>query len=436
MAPNAAGPGNSSRRERSTSCACCTAPEACHGDTCSAVLYVDQSAKGNNDGSSWQNAFTTIDAAIVVAKPSWQIWVAKGHYTIGAPGSQAVVAMPAGVAMYGHFKGTEAGLADRDLTSSNDTVLDGQSGARVVIGASNAVLDGFTLQNGSALQGAGLYASGVTALTISNCRISGGKSSGSGAGIYAVGSNLVIESSVVASNQAPGTAFGGGIDLESTTATIDHCEISQNVGGTGGGLYANASKLTVTNTLFDSNQAIYSQSGGGGAFIQSTSGQFTSSVFAKNAATQAFGGGLYDENASPHVVNCTFWGNTVGLNGLDVFDNLGSKPLIVNSILWSAGSASVLYDYSGSGPAQVSFSDVRGGWSGTGNINADPALVGPAQGNFQLTKGSPCIDAADGNSAPATDAAGQPRFDDPTVPNTGTGAVPYADIGAYEYQGK
>ena len=68
------------------------------------------------------------------------------------------------------------------------------------------------------------------------------------------------------------------------------------------------------------------------------------------------------------------------------------------------------------------------------SIQADPRFVNPAAGDFHLLAGSPAIDAADSGvpNWPATDAEGQARRDDPAVPNTGQGPVPYADLGALE----
>jgi hypothetical protein len=40
-----------------------------------------------------------------------------------------------------------------------------------------------------------------------------------------------------------------------------------------------------------------------------------------------------------------------------------------------------------------------GGWTGTGNIDADPLFVDPVNGDFHLQPGSPCIDTGDPNSA-------------------------------------
>ena len=44
------------------------------------LYYVDASATGANDGSSWQNAFTELHEAMAVAGPNDTVWVARGTY--------------------------------------------------------------------------------------------------------------------------------------------------------------------------------------------------------------------------------------------------------------------------------------------------------------------------------------------------------------------
>jgi hypothetical protein len=43
---------------------------------------------------------------------------------------------------------------------------------------------------------------------------------------------------------------------------------------------------------------------------------------------------------------------------------------------------------------------------------------------------------ADGDVAPEFDIDGNPRHHDPGMPNAGRGSPPYADIGAYQFQGR
>jgi len=91
-------------------------------------------------------------------------------------------------------------------------------------------------------------------------------------------------------------------------------------------------------------------------------------------------------------------------------------------------------------PDQVRFSIISTpGFVGVnGNFSADPKFVNPnfvnpEEGDFHLQPGSLAIDAGTSDGAPSTDLEGRTRFDDPSTPNTGGGAIPYYDIGAFEY---
>ncbi|MCP4543949.1 MAG: right-handed parallel beta-helix repeat-containing protein, partial [Chloroflexi bacterium] len=77
----------------------------------------------------------------------------------------------------------------------------------------------------------------------------------------------------------------------------------------------------------------------------------------------------------------------------------------------------------------VTFCDIRGGYTGEGNIDTDPLFADAGNGDFHLQPGSPCIDKGD-NSAPylpSTDFEGNARImDGDGIP----GAV--VDMGIYE----
>ncbi len=77
----------------------------------STILYVDDSRiEGANNGSSWADAFTSLQSALDIAYASDQIWVAQGVYTPsrrtkeGDPVS-ATFSLVNGVALYGGFAG-------------------------------------------------------------------------------------------------------------------------------------------------------------------------------------------------------------------------------------------------------------------------------------------------------------------------------------------
>ena len=143
------------------------------------------------------------------------------------------------------------------------------------------------------------------------------------------------------------------------------------------------------------------------------------------------GGGLvshylnYNPSASVLVVNCIIaWNYTEVLSHLGgsvinstIAENLDgisvtSSVSVENSIVWNPSASNQI-------PVGmvVSHTNVRGGFPGTGNINADPAFADALAGDFHLLATSPCIDKGDNNALflPATDPEGDPRKSGGTV---------------------
>jgi len=117
--------------------------------------YVKPIASGTQNGSSWANAKSDLQQVINASAEGDTIWVAAGTYTGGFTLKQ-------GVQIYGGFAGFETFLKERKLpgTNENQTILDGNNTQRVVSQdvafTVSTVLDGFIIQNGSALYGAGI----------------------------------------------------------------------------------------------------------------------------------------------------------------------------------------------------------------------------------------------------------------------------------------
>jgi hypothetical protein len=131
--------------------------------------------------------------------------------------------------------------------------------------------------------------------------------------------------------------------------------------------------------------------------------------------------------------NNTFINTTVANNasyGIALFANPNS---IVNSIVYGNLTGAIFLGFSGI--ATVSYSDVQGGWAGTGNITANPMFLS-SPSDLRLGSGSPAIDSGNNAAVPGgvtTDVAGLPRFfDDPGAANVGAGTPPLVDMGAYE----
>ena len=49
------------------------------------IIYVDASASGAEDGSTWEKAYRTLEKAFEAAEGGNQIWVAEGEYSTGTP---------------------------------------------------------------------------------------------------------------------------------------------------------------------------------------------------------------------------------------------------------------------------------------------------------------------------------------------------------------
>jgi hypothetical protein len=86
------------------------------------TAYVDKTASGVNDGTSWENAYTDLQQALS-AVVSGEIWGAAGSYEPGATRADTFQ-LKNNVALYGGFDGTEDTLDQRD-PSIHQTILNG-----------------------------------------------------------------------------------------------------------------------------------------------------------------------------------------------------------------------------------------------------------------------------------------------------------------------
>ena len=179
----------------------------------------------------------------------------------------------------------------------------------------------------------------------------------------------------------------------------------------GGGIHAGGgSQVVVENCRIVDNQlntgtfagGVYS--GGEGTHVD-----LIGCVVAGNWAWASGGATLVDWSGSMRFENCTVTGNSstnfFGHQGGIGMANYGTVE-VHNSIVWGnsgtqIGSFSSPYDVGTH--ADATYSDIQGGFTGTGNLDADPQFVDAGVGSYHLSEGSPCIDAGDPLSAPDAD---------------------------------
>jgi hypothetical protein len=354
------------------------------------TYYVDPNGSDNANGLSWPTAFKTIQKGINTAINDDTIDVNEGIYYENI-----------------NFKGKAITLRSLDPNDPNviaATIINGNNSGTVVTFNSgetgNAVLSGFTITGGYATNSGGIYCYNHSSPTIRNCVITNNQATNVGGGIYANFYSVPnISNCVITNNTA---VYGGGIYCGGTygTITINNNIISNNHasndgGGVGVGSYGN---FVLRNCLITGNSAA---NGGGMSRTAYCSAQAINCTVADNTATTN-GGGCYGYTTYGAVTikNSIFWGNDAGSSG----DQLSGSNLF------------------------VTYSDIEGGWSGTGNINADPLFVN----NYHIDVNSPCIDIGDsgGTYIGQVDIDGDNRVID--IPGKGDGIVD-VDMGADEY---
>lgn len=407
-----------------------------------AIRYVNVGlTTGADDGSSWENAFRTVDGvsrALTAAVSGDQVWVAEGTYEPTSGTARTVfITMKTGVAVYGGFTGTETDLAQRDLVG-NPTILTGDlsrndngtttnladNSYHVVLAtgvAATAVLDGFTVTGG--------YANGATASNYDK---------GGGIIILSNGQPTIRNCRFIGNR----CTFGGGAGyvLSAGGSFID-CDFIDNLGGSYGGAFdTNAGAVTWTGCLFRNNQAARA---GAIETFGVASRSITNCVFIQNRATSAnSGGAIWSGNSATVTVrNCTFVANTSATTTGAGYLNTGGTSNLANCVFWnntgSTGSTTNNQVTTSAGTTTVSYSLVQGGATGTGNISTTPLFVDLAAFDLRLQPDSPGVDAGSSSLIPAgitVDHDGLPRrVDIASTADTGVGA-PVVDMGAFETQ--
>ncbi|WP_037328883.1 BspA family leucine-rich repeat surface protein, partial [Runella zeae] len=458
------------------------ATSSCGGAT---RLYVKHNASGSNNGTSWTNAYTSLQSAIDYARGCsniQEIWVAAGTYkpskdkSGNASPSDATnktfyVDFP--VAIYGGFAGTETLLTQRNV-SLNETVLSGDidnndsaspavtsshvqgSNAKIVVHVQNVAngvtVDGFTLgagaENGIFNEGTG-YPFGSSA-TIRNCKIQGNTGSailnrGNLSSFSAGKATLLVENSSISGNtdnfDAPGihSNSNGGM----TSTTVSNCTFSNNTstGSNQSGAYHEFAQsgngtATFSNCVFRDNNS--TTAGGAAVHVNGLNSgtvnhTFTNCVFMNNTSGGK-GGAYYANGASAGRItaaftNCTFYDNDATNGGGAIAYNTSishTSMLLRNCIVWQNPNEILLENMA---VMTLSYSLINGASAPSGAsvdntlFNTDPLFVDAAGGDLRLQNCSPARNSGTSSGAPSTD-----------LDNNARPAFGGYDMGAYEAQ--
>ena len=355
--------------------------------------YVKPGGNDSNTGTSWAQAYQTLQKAIEAAVAGDQIWIASGTYypTKDEAGSASpadartkVFYINKNIAIYGGFSGTETLLSQRNWRT-NLVTLNGD------IGTSGSASD-------NAYHVVKIY-SVSSSMILDGVQITGGNANASAA-VNSLGGGILVHAA-------------NGVTSE---PAIKNCVIYGNSASNGGGLGAysfvnGTSQPTFYNCLVLSNNAstaaggVYSFSDGDQAGVPFTITTFEHCTFYENTAASTaqvgYSRAIDDGGSTLRFRNCIAWGTS----SATFFSAATASDLILEAGLYKGGCTSSLIC--------------------NGSIlNTNPLFVDAAGGNFRLTSSSPALDVAGGEffaNSSALDYDGNPR------------PVGCIDYGAFEF---
>ena len=291
-----------------------------------ATCYVDAHATGHNTGSSWANAYTNLQLALIDGSCT-EIRVAKGVYTptVFLPSPTISFNILPGTKLYGGFAGDGTDSRDpaanptvlsgdidnNDAHSGDDYIdrtsddivgtnsyhvvmLDGSAGSPV---EASTILDGFTITGGDAegssnidQSGGGLFCKGDGAghdcsPSIANVRFSG-NSARFGAAVYTYGRDNGVSSPhfdniTFFGNDA--SVFGGAVyidgDSGESSPIFNNVLFRQNSSANSGGAVEMYNSLGANNPLFSSSTFEENTALRGSAVDESTQAGVSNPVF-------------------------------------------------------------------------------------------------------------------------------------------------------------
>jgi len=336
-------------------------------------VYVNHSASGANDGSTWENAFTNIYDAFNSAEEGDEVWVAQGTY-IAAESRTNFVTLNKNIQIYGGFLGSETQLDDRNAESNITTITGDINGDDVpddfitnkeenamhilfldTLVNNATIIDGFTFRNGHADDDTGsgntrraggilsygspivqnctftgnygyfagaLYPRGILAsqTQIKDCSFIRNHAGFAGASYYVGVEGLEVSDCRFEGNTADNSA-GAVYNTGSSSTTMTNCIFIDNETGPddrGGAIFNYESFLSLENCSFDNNEA----SRTGGAIHSTTDTSLVAGVTIVNSSftnNNSFGWGgavtLYGENQSLEVKGSQFTDNNCFQSG-------------------------------------------------------------------------------------------------------------------------
>lgn len=396
-------------------------------------VYVNSNIEGSvENGTSWANAFTSLQQGMDYVLPGGEIWVAGGIYTRSIAERDATFHWEAdSVKLYGGFDGTETLLSERDWRE-NPTILSGDLGVlgnnsdnafttlTGPVGSSSniinyALIDGVMVVMGNAngspainrITGGGFYSYDYVRQTdIKNCTFSNNLSSnGAATAIYANFVNKTINFENCIFNDNTSSNIGSAM----TVRAKNNKNITTNI----------------TNCLFTNNKST----------AQLSTNQHSSLFY--------FGATGTNSTFNINITNSTITKNNnlyTGNEDVGLFllykgaTAINTSLNLKNNIIWDNGGNNILFKQYPLGVEYTNIiqdnaiNDLTSSFADLTNTNVnnvDPNFIDIANGDFTVPSTSPAVDqgSTSGLTLPSVDLNGNSRISGTSI-----------DLGCYEFQ--
>jgi hypothetical protein len=328
----------------------------------------------------------------------------------------------------------ESGFSTISGTTFRNNQANGFGGALALSqGASVSISSSLFEDNSVPDQRGGAIQTIDSTLSIAGSTFRNNRTGGGDAGaINAVNGSVSVSDSLFEANIASGGS-GGAISLRSaaTLSVVGSTFIAnQAQSGSGGAVAARDTGIITLDRCTLRGNSAPSGSGGGASGRGSAQLTITNSVLVGSLAPSGSGAAVAVRDTSGmNVINCTIIDS-----GQFAVRNSGSSNLNVANTIVRGGTAPLTLG----SRINITYSNIEGGFAGTGNIDAPALFVNAAGGDYRLAAGSAGIDAGSNTAAAVLtlDLGGEPGFqDDAATADTGEGAAPIVDIGAHEFVG-